>query len=249
METIKELHDALLESIPDGETHDQEHCSICNGNEQATIYSNNTNNTTRGGDKMTYDEEDFIAAVREAVAPVKATADERIDTLTRENDSLKAQLEEVHSTQAEQETAGQIAEMQSKLDEAELRASAAEENLSNMVAYLESVTAEKEAVEALEARKSEVRELIRDAAGFRDEYIEENLDRWASMSEELFEATLNDYRAARTPATEATSDTPTGALAETAISTVREEKVDKPSNAATVFGARSMGIDVRKFPI
>lgn len=240
MGNIKELHDKLLAEMPEVETHSVSDCVICS--EQATDLNIN-DSTTRGGDKMTYTEEELTTAVKEAIAPIKAAADDEIAR-------LKDELEAVQSAQAEQETAGQIAEIQSKLDEAELRASKASQDLDDVLAFLADVQAEAEAAEAREVRRSEVRSLVKEAAGFRDEYIEENLDRWVDMTPEVFEATLEDYKAARQVPVEVKEEETSSesATIETAISNVRSDDV-KVSTSAAVFGARESGFDVRKLSL
>jgi hypothetical protein len=237
MSSLKEKHDELLKNKPPHAEHNSEECAFCNE-------SISKNTTTEGGDMKTYTEEEFTTAVKEAVAPLQAAAEAKVS-------ELQAKLEVFEGAKADEEVAGQIAEVQSKLDNAELRASSAETKYDELVAYLESIHAEEAAKAALEARKTEVRELVKEAAGFRDEYIEENLDRWAAMSEDQFTAVLDDYRAAKAevkPEEKASEETEE-VIAETAMSHVRTNDISSEAGslARTVFGARAAGVDVRKF--
>ena len=194
---------------------------------------------------MTYSEEEFAdalsKAVAEAVAPIKAEADRKVV-------DLQSKIDAFESAQADNEVAGQIAEIQSKLDAAELRASNAEAELSNAVAYLVSVADENAAAAEFAARREEVRTAVSESTGFRPEYIEERLDAWAKLEVEEFEAVLEDYKSLSTAKAPVEVD-PSAAIADTAISNVRDEDNVSVSASTAVFAARNSGIDVRKIAL
>jgi predicted DNA-binding protein (UPF0251 family) len=194
---------------------------------------------------MTYSEEEFAdalsKAVAEAVAPIKAEADRKVV-------DLQSKIDAFESAQADNEVAGQIAEIQSKLDAAELRASNAEAELSNAVAYLVSVADENAAAAEFAARREEVRTAVSESTGFRPEYIEERLDAWAKLEVEEFEAVLEDYKSLSTAKAPVEVD-PSAAIADTAISNVRDEDNVSVSASTAVFAARNSGIDIRKIAL
>ena len=194
---------------------------------------------------MTYSEEEFAdalsKAVAEAVAPIKAEADRKVV-------DLQSKIDAFESAQADNEVAGQIAEIQSKLDAAELRASNAEAELSNAVAYLVSVAGENAAAAEFAARREEVRTAVSESTGFRPEYIEERLDAWAKLEVEEFEAVLEDYKSLSTAKAPVEVD-PSAAIADTAISNVRDEDNVSVSASTAVFAARNSGIDIRKIAL
>jgi len=70
------------------------------------------------------------------------------------------------------------------------------------------------------------------------------------MTPEVFEATLEDYKAARQVPVEVKEEETSSesATIETAISNVRSDDV-KVSTSAAVFGARESGFDVRKLSL
>ena len=194
---------------------------------------------------MTYSEEEFAdalsKAVAEAVAPIKAEADRKVV-------DLQSKIDAFESAQADNEVAGQIAEIQSKLDAAELRASNAEAELSNAVAYLVSVADENAAAAEFAARREEVRTAVSESTGFRPEYIEERLDAWAKLEVEEFEAVLEDYKSLSTAKAPVEVD-PSAAIADTAISNVRDEDNVSVSASTAVFAARNSGIDILKIAL
>lgn len=194
---------------------------------------------------MTYSEEEFAdalsKAVAEAVAPIKAEADRKVV-------DLQSKIDAFESAKADNEVAGQIAEIQLKLDAAELRASNAETELSNAVAYLVSVADENAAAAEFAARREEVRTAVSESTGFRPEYIEERLDAWAKLEVEEFEAVLEDYKSLSTAKAPVEVD-PSAAIAGTAISNVRDEDNVSVSASTAVFAARNSGIDIRKIAL
>jgi hypothetical protein len=236
MGSLKEQHNKLLAEMPDGATHDEATCSFC-----STEVPVETD--PEGGDMKTYTEDEFTAAVQEAVAPIQAAADAKVAEIQASLDALTAASE-----QSEVDSA--IAEVQAKLDVAEAKAAAAEKTLADTVSYLESAVAAEAEAARLETVKTERRDAIKAVAAFGDEYIDANIDRWVALSDEAFEATLEDLRAVAsvTPATEGEPEVEGEAAAETAMETVRTER-STTSAAAAVFSARNRGIDVRELNI
>lgn len=203
MEQLMAEHDRLLSIKPDGVEHDVATCVFC---------TSNNSNPPEGGDMNTYTEDELTAAVREAVAPVQAELDALRSSLA------EGEVEErIAAARAELEA--QIATLQTELDAATVRATAAEEAHAGVVAWLEAEEAARQAAAELEARQVARREAISEIASLSDEYVEANIDRWTAMDDEAFEVMLEGLKAVATAAREAApAPLPTGLPAETAMS-------------------------------
>jgi len=230
--SLKEKHDELLENMPEGASHDKENCPFCN--------------PSGGGDEMnTFTEDELNTAVAEALAPVKEAAEAEISR-------LKDEIAELSDAQAADEAAEveeRITSLQTDLDKAEARASEAEARVEEILSWLEEQATLAEIAEYLTAVRAERTELIRSAAHFSDEYIDANIDRWSSMSDEAFAALVADMEAIKEASkgslqetSEHSDDKPP---AETAFENTRSDS--KPVSAGLVWSARRDGIDVRTF--
>lgn len=230
--TLKERHDQHLAQMPEGAVHDTDGCSICNPDLSVD------ENSTGGGDMKTYTEEEFNAAVAEAVAPLKAAAEAKVTELQSELDGLKA-------SQAATEAEGRVAELQVELDKAEIRVADATKKYDDLVAFLEGERAA--AAEAAEqAARSEARaEVLKASTPLADEKVAEIVDRFIAMDDEAFSAIVEDYKAvsAAAPAGEQASEKEE-IPAETAMSNVRDEQATE-KGFGSVFSARNHGVDVR----
>lgn len=225
MMTLKEQHDKLLEEMPEGASHDADGCPICNPENDDSF---------GGGDMKTYTEEEFTAAVQEAVAPLQAAAEARVA-------ELEAQVTAMRASAEHEEAKGQIAEVQAELDKAELRVSAAEQKYADLVAALEEAAAAEAEATARSERQTERLEAVKANASFSDEYVSNNIDRWVAMSDEDFAALIEDWKAVSAASSDAE---PSLALRDTAMSNLRDDKPTR-SVASDVFGARNKGIDIR----
>jgi hypothetical protein len=235
---LQEFHDLLLEQQPENASHDAENCPFCT--ESASEISNN-DYSIGGGDMKTYTEDEFTAAVTEAVAPLQAAAETKVA-------ELQSEIEELRTSQARTELEGQIADLQANLDKAEIRVAAAEAKYDELVAYLDAEAAAVEQAALVQARREARREAVKTAAPFADEYIDANLDRWVAMEDEAFEAVIEDWKAVASTARaeeDETGDAEAESIPETAMSNVRNDHTVNGSVAADVFGARNRGVDVR----
>ncbi len=153
--------------------------------------SNNAeeNNPSKGGDMTTtFSQEQVDAMIAEALTPMQ----EELSALKAESDA--EEVETQIATLTEQYTA-EVAEIRSQLDAQVLETSAATAKYDELVTMLtDAATAEAEAAERAERLESRLAQ-IEEVANFPEEYIVENSDRWAAMSDEAFEATLADYTA------------------------------------------------------
>jgi hypothetical protein len=238
---LREFHDLLLEQKPESADHDQASCPFCNedGEHEHDNQTEDSNDySVGGGDMKTYTEDEFTAAVTEAVTPLQAAADAKVA-------ELQAEIDELRTSQARSEVEGQIAELQADLDKAEIRVVEAERKYDDLVAYLEETASAAEAAALVELRRSERRDAVQAAAPFSDEYIDANLDRWVAMEDEAFEAVVEDWKTVSSSVhKDDVVDEAAEVPAETAMSIVRNED-HGGSVAASVFAARGHGVDVR----
>lgn len=227
-ELLKERHDQMLAQKPDGVDHDAANCVFCNPE----------SDIPQGGDMTTYTEEQLAAAIKEAVAPIQA----ELDALraSHAEDEVEARVSAVKS-----ELEAQIEELQRSLDAAEIKATSAESERDEVLAWLEAeAQAQAEAAER-EARKSERLEVIKEAACFSDDHIERNIDRWVAMSDEDFTALVEDYKTLASASQASRETLPTGVPAETAINHTRTTSNPGSSALSELHELMSQGIDPR----
>lgn len=231
---IKKAHDELLASS-DLE-HDESLCEICSKAQSSP-----------GGNvsDKTFTKEEVEAQVAAALAPLQAQLDELLEA--KSGNELEEKIAE-----AKKELEEQIAALQTELDAAkiaqaaaETKATEAESQYADLTTYLEATQAEADAAAELEAKKAERVEAVKEAASFDDEYLAANADRWASMDEELFTATLEDYKGlvakAGTPAPKKETVLPSGTVLETASADGA-----KTSALSHIAELREVGYDPRK---
>lgn len=192
-EGLKELHDRLLAEQPTGAAHDKAKCPLC---AMETIDQGGTVTHApepKGGSGVsTYSEEDLQAKVAEAVS--KATKD-----LNDELAAIKAGQEQteidakIAEATAERDT--QIADLQGQLDRAVVEAAEAKKAKEDLEAFLQSEVEAAANAELASARKDDRLTKIREvAAHIPEEYLSEHGDRFAAMSDEDFEARLEEMR-------------------------------------------------------
>jgi hypothetical protein len=186
----------------------------------------------------TYTETEFTEAVQEAVAPVKAAADQEIA-------QLKSELDELRNAQEAEAAQGELDAIRTQLDAAEARASEAEARVAEILAWLDTESAAAEAAAVLETLKTERRAAVAESASFSDEYIDSNIDRWAALSDEDFAALVEDWKAiSASSKASVEGETGTKIPAETAMSHTRETNTTT-SAASTIWGAARRGVDIR----
>lgn len=228
---IKKAHDDLLASS-DLE-HDESVCEIC------------TAQNSPGGSvsDKTFTKEEVDAQVAAALAPLQAQLDELLEA--KEGADLDAKIAD-----AKKELEEQIAALQGELDAAKIAQTAAESKVeeaeakyTDLTTYLEGLKAEADAAAELDAKKTERVEAVKEAAAFDDDYLEANAERWAKMDDELFTATLEDYKGlvAKAGGKKPESKLPSGTALETASSDGNEK-----SALSYIAELREGGYDPRK---
>lgn len=181
---LQAAHDALLANMPSGIEHDTAACPFCTAGDDGS----DNDNSTGGGDTVTYTKEEFDAALAAELAPIL----EELNTLKsgQEAAAIDARIAELETTHA-----AAIADLQAQLDTAALESEKAKNDYAELVALLES--AENAAVEAaiFAAVREERVSKVKEVASFSEEHVELNADRWAAMEADAFEAQLSDWSA------------------------------------------------------
>jgi molybdopterin-guanine dinucleotide biosynthesis protein A len=237
MSLLKEQHDKLLAEKPEDVEHDTANCVICTPN---AITTNTTN--PEGGDMKTYTEDEFTAAVQEAVAALQAANDTKVA-------DLQTKVDELTSKSEQDEFESQIADMQAKLDLAEAATAVAEKEASDIVAFLEDLGAKAVEAARIEDLKAARRIAIAEVTAFSDEQIDAKIDRWVAMDEETFDAILEDFKAVAAKVPSETETVSEETATETAMENVRDQEHAVTSPMAGILDARSRGLDVRDLHI
>lgn len=228
--TLKTLHDRLLEERPDDATHVASDCPFCV--DAAEIASANLTGGSVA-DTKTYTEEEHAALLAQVADLTAKIAELTTATATSQTDAAVAA--------AKAELEAQISDLQAKLDTAVLEAQAAKEDRDATVSYLEGEAAAVEAAAAIAARKDERMAKVKEVASFPDEYLTENADRFAAMSDEEFEKALEDWKVIAPKKAGSTDDKIPAKTAMTAAST----STNTPSPLSEVMDLRFSGVDVR----
>jgi len=185
--SVRALHDLLLSNKPSEASHDASFCPIC----VESADGNDSHNDTfhGGGDVSTYTQDELEAQISAAVTPIQAQLDALL--ASQEQAVIDARISEMAETHK-----SEVAEIQEKLDKAMADVEAAKAAREELVSFLESEQAEIDAKVALDTRSKAVASKVEGM--FSKEYVESNLERWASLDEEAFEAMLADWKAANT---------------------------------------------------
>lgn len=181
-ETLKERHDHLIANRPDGVEHDEASCPFC----LLAALDNQ-------GGSMGYTQEQLDAAIRDAVdaatGPMQARITE-LESVQQETEVGQAIAEAVEPLNV------QVAELQQQLDTAVVEKAAADQAKADLEAWWSNAITEQTEAEAAAARKDERLGKLKEAAPEKAHaYLEENADRFAAMSDDDFEARLEEYRA------------------------------------------------------
>ena len=231
------MHDLLLSVKPDGAVHDATACKWCSSTVQAT----DTNRTEGGVLDVSITQEDLDKAVAAAVGPLQTELEalRQFKAEVESTDAAKAAEAAIEAAKAE------TADVQQKLDAATIEATEAKSKLDEFVAWLnaEAEQAEKEA--QIAALRDERVEAVKALEVFPDEYVEENAQRYAEMTPEVFEACVADWKAVK--AAKAEASTEEEQPSKTAFVATRDDDgKSKKSHLAEVMRLRNQGIDPRR---
>lgn len=220
---LRALHDQLLAEKPEGAVHDEETCDLCRASDDP-----------EGGSMGTFSEEELQAAIDAAVAEATAPLQSRIAEL----EAAKKQEAE-NSAQAELEA--KITELESKLDAAVLEATQAKEEKDALQQAWDDEKAAAAEAEQVAARRDERLSQVKELACFPDEYIEENGDRFAAMSDEDWNARLEEWKTVVKPKETASSGVP----AKTALTAARQSNEGDGSSLGLLREFRHSAVDPR----
>lgn len=179
--SLKALHDRLLDEKPEGAVHETESCPFCAMEESAD-----------GGTDMTYTEEDLKAKVDEAVKAAVEERDARIAELSAAQQTSETAKAVADAVQAKDE---EIAALRGDLDKAVLEAANAKADRDAVVAWLEGEKTAAEQAALISARKDTRLAKLKEVAQFPDDYLTQNAERFAAMSDEEFDSRCAEYAA------------------------------------------------------
>lgn len=184
---VKEKHDLLLAHKPDEASHDASVCPMCEEGAGAHDLAHEENSQGGGDTLSTFTEEQVQVKIAEATASLQAQLDEI--KASQDQAAIDARFaEQAEAHQAEK------AELQAQIDAATAAAEAAQKAHDDLVAFLAGEQEKADQAAAFEARKAEVAEAIGDR--FSKDYVDANIDRWAQLDAEVFEAMVADWEAA-----------------------------------------------------
>lgn len=186
----------------------------------------------------TFTDEELQAAVDAAVAAAVADATSPLKSRITELES-SAQQSEVETMKSELEA--RVSELEGKLDAAVLEATTAkEEKAAVEQAWADEKAAAEEAV-AVTARRDERLQKVKEVASFPDAYLTENADRFAAMSDDDFNARLEEWTAISKPSTDPKTVIPKT----TALTASRQEDAPVESSLSALREFREAQTDPR----
>lgn len=206
--------------------------------------NNTTTDSNEGGKHMadkTYSEDEFKAAVAEAIAPLQAALAE-----AQAKDTEAAHAAAIEALKAEYDA--KLEELQKSLDTAVLEGESHKNELAELTALLVAAAEAAEKAAEVAARRDERLAKVKEFASFPEEYVTANADRWAELSEDVFEALLEDYKAVSKVAGEGSGEegATDEALASTAMKAGQESKItDAVADRRAVMSLNLNGIDPR----
>lgn len=219
---LKEQHDKLLAERPTGAEHDTENCKFCN--------TNDLEGGEMSGNTYTDDEvkEAIEAAVAKALAPFQEEA--ALEAIAKAIEEAKTPLET------------RVTELQNQIDTATLRAESAEKDLEDLKAEIAAEKLKAEEAALAESRRGERKDAVKEFA-FKEEWIDERLDRWVAMSDDDFSALLDEFKAIATKPSKGTA--PTELPKATALKASSEDAGDRNSIRREVSRLGLSGNDIR----
>jgi hypothetical protein len=223
---LKAIHDHLLASMPEGAEHESTTCSLC----ALEVIED----TTPGGSMPeTFTQEEVEAAITAATAPLQQRLNE-LEAQVQESEVGRAVAQATEAKDAE------ISTLQQQIDAAEAARTAAENKLNEVEQFWVDAIAAHEATVEHAARKERRVTEAKQAGVFNDDYINENADRFAAMSDEDFGARLDEWRliAAKT-------GDDTTAPARTALVASAAPSQTAASNLSVVTELRGLRVDPR----
>lgn len=190
------------------------------------------------------------------MADAKTYTEEEHNALLAQVEDLKTRMAALTKTTEDSETDSKIAaataeieskvtDLQTQLDAKVLEAEAAKTESEKLAAWLEGEKTAAEAAVALAARKDERIAQVKEVVSFPDEYLVENADRFAAMSDEAFTAAIEGWKILGVkPTGEKKDDQVPSATA--MVASRSNDNNQSTSVLSEVLGLRFQGVDVRK---
>ena len=191
---LKRLHDKLLEAKPEGATHDKQSCELCAetfDTDKGVSVDDQPEGGSMSEETKTYTENELQSAVAKAVDEATSELSTKLNELQnslQQSDIDKAVAE---VTAASEES---IKELQSKLDVAVLEAETEKKAREELEAAIEAKEKAEKDAEELEAKKAERIDAVNEVASFPEQYLNENSERWALMSDDEFAKCIEDWK-------------------------------------------------------
>jgi hypothetical protein len=222
---LKAIHDHLLASMPEGAEHESTTCSLC----ALEVIEN----TTPGGSMPeTFTQEEVDAAVAASTGPLQQRLNE-LEAQVQESEVGRAVAQATETKDAE------ISTLQQQIDAAEAARTAAENKLVEVEQFWVDAIAAQEAAVELAARKERRVAEAKQAGVFNDDYIDENAERFAAMSDEDFTARLDEWRLIAAKTGDSTAPARTALVASAAPTQTAS------SNLSVVTELRGLRVDPR----
>lgn len=179
------LHAQLLQAKPEGVEHDEASCPLCAMDEVAS-----TTNTPGGEVSDTFTQEQVDAAIASAVAEATSPLQDRLAELEKAAQDTEVGQAVAAAVAPLEE---RVAALQAELDEANVRATAAEQARAEVETFWAEAIASEQERAAREARKAERVEQAKAAGVLSEEYIAANADRFSEWSDDEFAARLDEW--------------------------------------------------------
>lgn len=219
---LKILHDKLLAERPEGVTHEKDTCPLCVID---SLKSEETINSPEGGnvsEGKTYTEAELDAKVEAATSGLNAKLAEL------EGSQRQSEVDQALND-AKAEADAKVAELQAQLDSAVVEATTAKEEKVAIEEFWASAIEEETKNKEIAARKDSRLEKIAEVASLPEEYLEKNADRFAAMSDEDFNARLEEWKVIA-------SKTETTIPKRTALTAAREDGGNSNNNSGSMLG-------------
>jgi uncharacterized protein (DUF3084 family) len=220
----KQVHDALLAMVPEGESHDP--CELCSVTSNETAAEESAPAIRKEDNSMDpiYTQEQADSLVEAAVTKANEVAAAALEAAMANKDAEMAELKT------------ELADVQAKRDQDQVELAAAQ----TKVTELEGEIARRDEEVAKEARKSERLDAVAELKAFSEKYIEENTARWVDMTDEQFASFVEqtkDMASAIVPATTSETVVPE----ETAMNNETVEETASQSKVKSFFSETLKG--------
>lgn len=233
------MHDLLLSVKPEGAVHDSTSCAWCS----ATALETNGPDRTEGGVlDVSITQEDIDKAVLAAVGPLQSELEalRKFKAEIESTDAAKAAEAAIEAAKAE------AAELQTKLDAATIEATEAKTKHDEFVAWLTAEAEKAEHEAQIAALRDERVEAVKALEVFPDTYVEENANRYAEMTPEVFEAAIADWKAIKATKSSDEGEEQELPAKTTFVATRDDDGKAKTSHLREVMRLRNEGVDPRR---